>query len=38
VRLSYATDDGRLREGLSRLAEFSRGLPATPMLELKRAA
>lgn len=38
VRLSYATEDGRLREGLSRLAEFLRGLPATPVLERKRAA
>jgi aspartate/methionine/tyrosine aminotransferase len=25
VRISYATEDGRLREGLSRLAEFLRG-------------
>jgi aspartate/methionine/tyrosine aminotransferase len=38
VRLSYATEDGRLREGLSRLAEFIHGLPATPVLEWKRAA
>jgi aspartate/methionine/tyrosine aminotransferase len=38
VRLSYAVEDGRLREGLSRLAEFIHGLPAMPMLEMKRAA
>jgi aspartate/methionine/tyrosine aminotransferase len=30
VRLSYAIEDGRLREGLSRLAEFVRGLRGTP--------
>ncbi len=38
VRLSYATEDGRLREGLGRLAEFIRGLPATPVLEPRQAA
>jgi aspartate/methionine/tyrosine aminotransferase len=39
VRISYAVEDGRLREGLSRLAEFVRerkGTPAT--VEEKRAA
>jgi aspartate/methionine/tyrosine aminotransferase len=30
VRLSYATEDGRLREGLSRLAEFVRELQGSP--------
>jgi aspartate/methionine/tyrosine aminotransferase len=28
VRLSYAIEDGRLREGLARLADFVRGLPS----------
>jgi aspartate/methionine/tyrosine aminotransferase len=38
IRLSYATEDGRLREGLSRLGEFVRGLRATRGGEVKEAA
>ena len=38
VRVSYATEDGRLREGLSRMAEFVRGLKGTAADELKPAA
>ncbi len=37
VRLSYAADDGRLHEGLSRLAEFVEGAQGTPQ-EVRRAA
>jgi aspartate/methionine/tyrosine aminotransferase len=33
VRLSYAAEDGRLREGLSRLAEFLRGQPQAPVTQ-----
>lgn len=36
VRISFAAEDGRLREGLSRLATFMAGLagkPATPVVE-----
>jgi len=42
VRLSYAAEDGRLREGLSRLARFVNGPTATravtPMAEEREAA
>jgi aspartate/methionine/tyrosine aminotransferase len=38
VRLSYATEDGRLREGLGRLAEFLRELRGTGAGEGRRAA
>src|SRR5262249_18566602 len=38
VRLSYATEDGRLREGLSRIAEFVRELNGAPAEELAQAA
>jgi aspartate/methionine/tyrosine aminotransferase len=31
VRISFAVDDGRLREGLSRLSEFLRNLQGTPV-------
>ncbi len=37
VRLSYAADEGRLHEGLDRLAEFLEGVSGT-QLEAKRAA
>jgi aspartate/methionine/tyrosine aminotransferase len=37
VRLSYAADDGRLHEGLERLAEFVEGTQAEPA-EMQRAA
>jgi aspartate/methionine/tyrosine aminotransferase len=33
VRLSYATDDGRLREGLTRLVEFVRAQQGAPAVE-----
>jgi aspartate/methionine/tyrosine aminotransferase len=33
VRLSYATEDGRLREGLSRLADFVRDSQPAPALQ-----
>lgn len=36
VRLSYAGEDGRLREGLSRLAEFVRDLRGTPETPTQR--
>jgi aspartate/methionine/tyrosine aminotransferase len=38
VRLSYAAEDGRLREGLSRLAEFVAGLHGPPVAAARRAA
>jgi aspartate/methionine/tyrosine aminotransferase len=38
VRLSYATEDGRLREGLSRLADFIQGLRASYRQEKRPAA
>jgi len=38
VRISYATDDGRLREGLSRLAEFVREIKGSGVQEMKKAA
>jgi aspartate/methionine/tyrosine aminotransferase len=38
VRISYATDDGRLREGLTRLAEFVRELRLLPASECGKAA
>jgi aspartate/methionine/tyrosine aminotransferase len=38
VRLSYAAEDGRLREGLTRLAEFVRSLKTLPAADVKRAA
>jgi aspartate/methionine/tyrosine aminotransferase len=38
VRLSYAAEDGRLREGLSRIAEFIRGQPGARLECSKRAA
>jgi aspartate/methionine/tyrosine aminotransferase len=38
VRLSYATEDGRLREGLSRLADFVQGLRASHGQESRPAA
>jgi aspartate/methionine/tyrosine aminotransferase len=37
VRLSYAADDGRVHEGLDRLAEFVEGVQARP-LEVQQAA
>jgi aspartate/methionine/tyrosine aminotransferase len=33
IRVSYAVEDGRLREGLSRLAEFVRELRSAPVVE-----
>jgi aspartate/methionine/tyrosine aminotransferase len=38
IRLSYVTEDGRLREGLTRLAEFVRELRGSDSTELKKAA
>jgi aspartate/methionine/tyrosine aminotransferase len=38
VRLSYAIEDGRLREGLARLADFVRGLEAPERERLPQAA
>jgi aspartate/methionine/tyrosine aminotransferase len=38
IRLSYAVEDGRLREGLTRLAEFLHGRKAAPVEVVKRAA
>jgi aspartate/methionine/tyrosine aminotransferase len=38
VRLSYAAEDGRLREGLSRLADFVQGLRAPAGSKTRRAA
>jgi aspartate/methionine/tyrosine aminotransferase len=38
VRLSYAAEDGRLHEGLNRLAEFVHGLREAPLRPAKRAA
>jgi aspartate/methionine/tyrosine aminotransferase len=38
VRLSYATEDGRLREGLSRLADFVHELRASAVSKRRRAA
>jgi aspartate/methionine/tyrosine aminotransferase len=38
VRLSYAAEDGRLREGLSRLAEFMSELVGSPHAEERVAA
>lgn len=38
IRLSYATEDGRLREGLSRLADFVQGIRAPLRQETRRAA
>jgi len=38
VRISYATEDGRLREGLNRMAEFVRSLKGTATAEARLAA
>jgi aspartate/methionine/tyrosine aminotransferase len=38
IRISFAIEDGRLREGLARLTEFVRGLGAAPTQTLPRAA
>jgi aspartate/methionine/tyrosine aminotransferase len=38
VRLSYAAEDGRLHEGLNRLAEFVQGLREAPPAPARRAA
>jgi aspartate/methionine/tyrosine aminotransferase len=38
IRLSYATEEGRLREGLTRLAEFVKGLSAPAALPIRKAA
>lgn len=38
VRISYATDPGRLREGLTRLAEFVREFKGTGTTDKKKAA
>lgn len=38
VRVSYATEDGRLREGLARMADFIRELQADRLSEAKQAA
>ena len=38
VRLSFATDDGRLREGLSRLGDFVRELQGNRVAQIKAAA
>jgi aspartate/methionine/tyrosine aminotransferase len=38
VRISYATDDGRLREGLTRLIELVREIKGLPIQEMKKAA
>jgi aspartate/methionine/tyrosine aminotransferase len=38
IRISYATDDGRLREGLNRLAEFVREHKEAGPREIKKAA
>jgi aspartate/methionine/tyrosine aminotransferase len=38
VRISYATDDGRLREGLMRLAEFVRELRGPTSVAGRKAA
>jgi len=38
IRISYALEDGRLREGLTRLADFLRELRATPQMEQWRRA
>jgi aminotransferase len=38
VRISYVIEDGRLREGLSRLGEFVREVRGTRPTELKQAA
>jgi aspartate/methionine/tyrosine aminotransferase len=38
IRLSYATEDGRLREGLTRLAEFVRSLDLPGQTEINHAA
>jgi len=38
VRISYAADDGRLREGLTRLAEFVRELRTLPTKQFRKAA
>jgi aspartate/methionine/tyrosine aminotransferase len=37
VRISYAVEDGRLREGLMRLAEFLRGRDA-PAADIEKRA
>jgi aspartate/methionine/tyrosine aminotransferase len=38
VRISYATDDGRLREGLTRLADFVRDINGSPVQNMRKAA
>jgi aspartate/methionine/tyrosine aminotransferase len=38
VRISYATDDGRLREGLNRLGDYIQGLQGRQREPRKRAA
>jgi aspartate/methionine/tyrosine aminotransferase len=38
VRVSFATDEGRLREGLTRLGRFLAGQPATPQAALATSA
>ena len=38
VRISYAADDGRLREGLTRLAEFVDELKGLTLQEKRQAA
>ena len=38
IRISYATDDGRLREGLSRFVDFVRGKQGARTQDLRRAA
>src|SRR5438105_2266919 len=38
IRISYATDEGRLREGLNRLADFLRCPRSVPVREAVRAA
>lgn len=38
VRLSYAAEDGRLREGLTRLVDFIRGLQGERLQEVRQAA
>ena len=38
VRVSYATEDGRLREGLGRLADLVRSLKGTAVVEEKKEA
>jgi aspartate/methionine/tyrosine aminotransferase len=38
IRISFAAEDGRLRQGLARLGEFVRQLRATGMAEVKKWA